>query len=317
MMKQDREFRKRFDARKQELEALFQSLYGPKRQYLDQLEDRLVSFWEKRPDGLKLLDERRGMDPDWYMARSAVGLTMYTDLFAGNLKGLEQKVPYLKELGVTYLHLMPVLKMPQGENDGGYAVDDFNTIDPKFGTNDDFIHLTETLHAHGISLCLDFVMNHTSSTHTWAMLAKQGNKEFQERYQCYDDRTYPDQYEKTVPQVFPTTAPGNFIWCEEMHKWVLSSFYPFQWDLDYHNPVVLNEMVSSMLHLANMGVDVFRLDAVPYIWKELGTTCRNLPQVHTIVRLFRIACEIVCPAVALKGEVVMAPRELAAYFGSP
>lgn len=316
-MKQEDVFQKRFDERKAELEQLYQSLYGNNRWYLDQLENRLRRFWEERPEELKRLDAEREGNDGWYMSASSEALTMYTDLFAKNLKGLEQKIPYLKELGVTYLHLMPVLKMPKGENDGGYAVDDFDTIDPKFGTNADFAHLATKLHENGISLCLDFVMNHTSSTHPWAMAAKAGSEEFQLRYQCYDDRSYPDAYEKTVPQVFPTTAPGNFVWCEEMHKWVLSSFYPFQWDLNYQNPVVLNEMISSMLHLANLGADVFRLDAVPYIWKQLGTTCRNLPQVHTIVRLFRLATEIVCPGTLLKGEVVMAPKELSAYFGSP
>ena len=160
-------------------------------------------------------------------------------------------------------------------------------------------------------------MNHTASTHKWAKAAEEGDEHYQNYYMCFSDRTYPDQYEKTTPEVFPTTAPGNFIWNEKMQKWVLSSFYPFQWDLNYRNPEVLIEMLSSALNLANMGVEVFRLDAVPYIWKELGTTSRNLPQVHSIVRIMRLALEIVCPAVILKGEVVMAPKELKAYFGTP
>lgn len=309
-------FDSRFNARKEELERLYRSLYGGNRWYLDQLEARMRSLAGERPEDLKKLDVKRAEDPNWYLGRGTLAMTMYTDLFAGDLKGLRAKVPYLKEMGLTYLHLMPLLKMPKDDNDGGYAVDDFDTIDGKFGTNEDFKALTRELRENGISLCMDFVMNHTSSTHTWAILAKEGNEEFQIRYLCYPDRTIPDQFEATVPEVFPSTAPGNFIWCEEMRKWVFSSFYPFQWDLNYQNPVVLNEMLSSMLRLANMGVEVFRLDAVPYIWKQLGTNCRNLPQVHTIVRIFRIVLECVCPAVILKGEVVMAPRELAAYFGT-
>lgn len=160
-------------------------------------------------------------------------------------------------------------------------------------------------------------MNHTASTHEWAKKAENGDKHYQDYYMCFSDRTYPDEYEKTTPEVFPSTAPGNFIWNEKMQKWVLSSFYPFQWDLNYRNPEVLNEMLSSALYLANLGVEVFRLDAVPYIWKKLGTTSRNLPEVHLIVRLMRIVLEIVCPSVILKGEVVMAPKELKAYFGTP
>lgn len=202
-------------------------------------------------------------------------------------------------------------------NDGGYAVEDFDTVDPALSTNKDLENLTRELRKAGISLCLDFVMNHTASTHRWAMAAKAGDPWFQAYYHLYDDRTIPDQYEQTVPQVFPNTAPGNFTWCEEMHKWVLTTFHDYQWDLNYANPAVFVDMTKSILHLANLGVEVFRIDAVPYSWKQLGTTCRNLPQVHTIVRMLRMVLECVCPAVILKGEVVMAPKELAAYFGTP
>ena len=202
-------------------------------------------------------------------------------------------------------------------NDGGYAVEDFDTVDPALSTNKDLENLTRELRKAGISLCLDFVMNHTASTHRWAMAAKAGDPWFQAYYHLYEDRTIPDQYEQTVPQVFPNTAPGNFTWCEEMHKWVLTTFHDYQWDLNYANPAVFVDMTKSILHLANLGVEVFRIDAVPYIWKQLGTTCRNLPQVHTIVRMLRMVLECVCPAVILKGEVVMAPKELAAYFGTP
>ncbi len=316
METQETPFHTRLRERQEELASLLGSLYGPDRAILTNLVERMATAWLKRSQNLKKLDEKRKEDPDWFLSRTMVGMTMYTHLFAGNLRQLEKRIPYLEEIGITYLHLMPILKKPQGENDGGYAVDDYGTIDPAFGTNEDFIHLTETLHHHGIALCLDFVLNHTSSTHAWAQRAKQGEKKYQQRYQCYSDRTWPDQYEKHVPEVFPSTAPGNFVFCGEMKKWVLSSFYPFQWDLNYHNPVVLIEMVSAMLHLANMGVDVFRLDALPYIWKELGTPSRNLPQVHTIARIFRLASEIVCPGIILKGEVVMAPREIASYFGT-
>ena len=207
--------------------------------------------------------------------------------------------------------------MPHPHNDGGYAVEDFDTVDPALGTNKDLENLTRELRKAGISLCLDFVMNHTASTHRWAMAAKAGDPWFQAYYHLYEDRTIPDQYEQTVPQVFPNTAPGNFTWCEEMHKWVLTTFHDYQWDLNYANPAVFVDMTKSILHLANLGVEVFRIDAVPYIWKQLGTTCRNLPQVHTIVRMLRMVLECVCPAVILKGEVVMAPKELAAYFGTP
>ena len=310
------EFERRFARHRDELEWLFIELYDD-RDALHRFEAMMREAWAYREEELRALDRAREANPLWYRGADMLGMTMYTNLFAGNLRGVMEQLPYLKELGVTYLHLMPLLKMPHPQNDGGYAVEDFDTVDPALGTNDDLIALTRSLRASGISLCLDFVMNHTADTHEWAMRAKAGDTQAQEYYFCYPDREIPDRYEQTVPQVFPATAPGNFTWNEAMRRWVLTSFYPFQWDLNYRNPEVITAMTRSMLHLANMGVEVLRIDAVPYIWKELGTSCRNLPQVHTIVRIIRMVIECVCPAVILKGEVVMAPKELAAYFGTP
>ena len=315
-MKDQTAFSTRFARHKDELEWLFMELYH-NREGLEVLEREMAEAYNARSAELKALDKARSADPDWYKRGNMFGMTMYTDLFAGNLKELAKKLPYLKEQKLTYLHLMPLLQMPHPHNDGGYAVEDFDTVDPALGTNKDLENLTRELRKAGISLCLDFVMNHTASTHRWAMAAKAGDPWFQAYYHLYDDRTIPDQYEQTVPQVFPNTAPGNFTWCEEMHKWVLTTFHDYQWDLNYANPAVFVDMTKSILHLANLGVEVFRIDAVPYIWKQLGTTCRNLPQVHTIVRMLRMVLECVCPAVILKGEVVMAPKELAAYFGTP
>ena len=316
--KSDQAFDERIAKNSEELHELLTELYGEQAdEAFRNLTELMKSSYAARPADLKRLDTKRLADPEWYKRGNMFGMTMYTDLFAGDLKKLADKVPYLKEQKLTYLHLMPLLKMPHPQNDGGYAVEDFDTVDPSLGTNEDLAALTKKLRAAGISLCLDFVMNHTASSHRWAKAAQAGDPKYQDYYYCYDDRTVPDQYDAVVPEVFPATAPGNFTWNEQMHKWVLTSFYPFQWDLNYRNPNVLVSVLSSVLGLANLGVEVFRIDAVPYIWKELGTNCRNLPQVHTIVRMLRIVLECVCPSVVLKGEVVMAPKELAAYFGTP
>ena len=242
----------------------------------------LEEAYQNRPAELRRLDDRREKEPNWYRNRTMLGMTMYPKLFAGGLKGVIEHLDYLSEQKITYLHLMPLLKMPHPYNDGGYAVEDFKQVDPEIGTNEELKRLTKELRKRGISLCLDVVMNHTADTHEWAIRAKRGEQEYMDRYQCYETREIPDQFEKTMPQVFPETAPGNFTWCEEMHRHVLTTFYPYQWDLNYHNPKVFNEMIGNILYLANMGVEVFRIDAVPYIWKELGTNCRNLPQVHLI-----------------------------------
>ena len=277
---------------------------------------RLKARYEERRASLKKLDAVREADPDWYKRNDMVGMMMYTEAFAGNLKGVEKRLPYIQECGVNYLHLMPLLDSPEGKSDGGYAVADFGKVRPDLGTMEDLAALTETCHKKGLSVCLDFVMNHTSEDHEWAKRARAGEKEFQDRYFFFDSFEIPGQYEKTCPQVFPTTAPGNFTWLEEEKKFVMTTFYPYQWDLNYRNPIVFHDMTDCLLNLTNQGVDIIRIDAVPYIWKELGTTCRNLPQVHSIVRMLRMICEIVCPGVLLLGEVVMEPVKVVPYFGT-
>ena len=276
----------------------------------------MYRFYTERKTALKTMDRERAKDPQWYKGNRMVGMMMYVDAFAGDLNGVLKHLDYIEECGVNYLHLMPLLDTPEGRSDGGYAVSDFRKVRPDLGTMEDLECLAEECHKRGVSICLDFVMNHTSEDHEWARKAKAGDPEYQNRYFFYDNYDLPAQFERTVPEVFPTTAPGNFTWVQEAGKYVMTTFYPYQWDLNYWNPVVLNEMAQNMLNLVNRGIDVIRIDAVPYIWKQLGTNCRNLPQVHTIVRIMRIICEIVCPGVLLLGEVVMEPDKVVPYFGS-
>ncbi|KIR02372.1 Sucrose phosphorylase [Lachnospiraceae bacterium TWA4] len=309
----DRRFKKHFD----ELKWLYMELYPGQDWAFDELCKNLYGLYEARNNDLRELDLKREADPTWYKKNDLLGMMMYVDAFAGNLNGVREKLDYVKECNVNYLHLMPLLDSPEGKSDGGYAVADFRKVRPDLGTMEDLQALTSECHKDGISVCLDFVMNHTSEDHEWARRARAGEKEYQDRFFVYDNYEYPSQFEKTVPQVFPTTAPGNFTWFGDMNKFVMTTFYPYQWDLNYWNPVVMNEMIYNMVNLANQGIDIIRLDAVPYIWKQLGTNCRNLPQVHTIVRIMRMISEIVCPSVLLLGEVVMEPKEVVPYFGTP
>ena len=310
------EFAARFSRHEDELKWLYCELYHSNMKAYDAFCGMLYAAWEQRPEKLKKMDRAREEYPDWYKGHALVGMLMYVDAFAGTLRGVQEKIPYITDCGVNYLHLMPLLESPKGRSDGGYAVSDFRKVQPELGTMEDLAALADEAHERGIALCLDFVMNHTSEDHEWARRARAGEKEYQDRYFFYDDWTIPNAFEQTVPQVFPTTAPGNFTWCEEAQKVVMTTFYPYQWDLNYANPVVFNEMTDNMLYLCNHGVDVIRLDAVPYIWKALGTTCRNLLQVHSLVRMMRMVCEIVCPGTLLLGEVVMEPSKVAPYFGT-
>lgn len=298
-----------------EMKWLYMELYNDEKAY-DYFVSMLYEYYQKRPAFLKALDESRVSNPDWYKGNDMLGMLMYTNCFAGTLKGVQKHLGYIKECGVNYLHLMPLLESPKGRDDGGYAVSDFRKVKPELGTMEDLVALSKKCHQNGMSVCLDFVMNHTSEDHAWAKRAKAGEKEYQDRYFFYNNWDIPNEFEKTCPQVFPQTAPGNFTWNEETQKVVMTTFWPYQWDLNYANPVVFNDMTADMMHLCNHGVDIIRLDATPYIWKELGTTCRNLPKVHTLVRLMRMATEIVCPGTLLLGEVVMEPKEVVPYFGT-
>ncbi len=310
------EFATRFRHHEDELKWLYCELYHNDMKAYEYFVDMLYRDWEARPEKLKMIDRVREERPDWYKSRDLVGMLMYVNAFAGTLNGVRKKLDYIADCGVNYLHLMPLLESPKGRSDGGYAVSDFRRVQPELGTMEDLAELANDCHERGIAVCLDYVMNHTSEDHEWARRARAGDKEYQNRYFFYDDWTIPNAFEQTVPQVFPTTAPGNFTWCEEAGKVVMTTFYPYQWDLNYANPIVFNDMTDSMLNLCNHGVDIIRLDAVPYIWKALGTSCRNLKQVHTLVRMMRMVCEIVCPGTLLLGEVVMEPSKVVPYFGT-
>ncbi len=312
---EDRVFAERLSRHHDELRWLYMELYGNSDMFAE-LCDQMKRYYDSRKESLKALDLKREKEGKWYRSRDMVGMMMYIDNFAGNLKGVQEKLPYLEKCNVNYIHLMPFLDSPKGRSDGGYAVADFRKVKPELGTMDDLAELADKCHEKGISLCMDFVMNHTSEDHEWAVKARRGDGEYMSRYFFYADPSIPAEYEKTVPQVFPTTAPGNFTWLPEIGHYVMTTFYPYQWDLNYRNPRVFNEMMYNFLYLANQGMDIIRIDAVPYIWKELGTDCRNLQQVHTIVRMMRMIGEIVCPGIVLLGEVVMEPEKVAPYFGT-
>lgn len=315
MKKSDAVFQKRLAKHHDELRWLYMELYGNESMFAE-LTSQMYEYYQARKISLKNRDEKKEAHPDWFKKNDMLGMMLYIDNFAGNIKGVQKKLDYLKSCNVNCIHLMPFLDSPEGRSDGGYAVADFRKVRPDLGTMEDLAVLTEDCHRKDMNVCMDFVMNHTSEDHEWAKRARQGDGEYMSRYFFYDNYDIPRKYEETVPQVFPTTAPGNFTYLPEMNHYVLTTFYPYQWDLNYKNPRVFNEMMYNFLYLANQGIDIIRIDAVPYIWKELGTSCRNLPKVHTIVRMMRIIGEIVCPSVILLGEVVMEPEKVVPYFGT-
>ena len=308
-------YQKRFERHFDELRWLYMELYDNSSMFAE-LCGKMEIFYQDRKKDLKALDKKREEHQDWYKQNDMLGMMFYIDNFAGNMKGVQSRLDYIDQCNVNYVHLMPFLETPKGRSDGGYAVSDFRKVQENLGSMEDLEDLTGACHKKGINVCMDFVMNHTSEDHEWAKKAREGDGEYMSRYFFFENSYIPSLYEQTVPQVFPTTAPGNFTYLPDQKHFVMTTFYPYQWDLNYKNPRVFNEMMYNFLFLANKGIDIIRIDAVPYIWKELNTPCRNLPQVHTIVRMMRMISEIVCPGVLLLGEVVMEPEKVVPYFGT-
>jgi len=282
--------------------------------YLERILLTAVDCWLSRPEDLCQLDVRRENDPNWYLSERMVGGSLYVDLFSGDLNQLRDKIPYLKDLGLTYVHLMPLFKDREGNSDGGYAISDYRSVNPELGTMEDLRALAHDFRAVGISLVIDFVFNHTSDDHEWAVRAQEGEREYLDYFHVYPDRSIPDQYERSLREIFPTIRRGNFTWQEGMQSWVWTTFNSFQWDLKYANPEVFRAMVEEMLFLANTGVEILRLDAVAFIWKQMGTNCENLPEAHLLIQAFNAVCRIAAPGLAFKSEAIVHPDEVVKYI---
>lgn len=292
-------------------------MYGNQYDYYYHLEELLVGMaqsWFARPAELKVLDAAREADPHWFQSNQMVGGVCYVDLFAGDLNGILAKIPYFKEMGLTYLHLMPLFRAPEGENDGGYAISSYREVNPVLGTMEQLAVLGSELRQSGISLVADFVFNHTSNEHEWALKAKAGDPEYQAYYLMFPDRQMPDAYEKTVREIFPDEHPGAFTYFPEIGKWVWTTFHAYQWDLNYRNPTVFIRMAAELLFLANVGVEVLRLDAVAFIWKQMGTNCENLPEAHVLIQAFNAVARIAAPALLFKSEAIVHPDEVVRYI---
>lgn len=304
----------RFDRWGDDLITALKSLY-PDTQVVKNILDILVENNKKRASSLHQRDRARTLQPDWFQSEKTVGYVCYTDLFAENLTGLNQKIPYLKQLGISYLHLMPLLEPRAGANDGGYAVKSYREIRGDLGSMSDLSATAELLHKSDIALTLDLVLNHVAKEHEWAVKAKSGDQKYRDYFYIYPDRTVPDQFEETLPEVFPDFAPGNFTFDEELQGWVWTTFNSYQWDVNWSNPDVFCEYADIIANLANHGIDCLRLDAIAFIWKRLGTTCQNEPEVHAITQALRAFAHIVAPSLIFKAEAIVGPAQVGAYLG--
>ncbi|MCW8826108.1 MAG: alpha-amylase family glycosyl hydrolase [Gammaproteobacteria bacterium] len=298
--------------------SLFRHLYGDRDDFNEQalsLVEIMAKQYIERPDVLKKSDIAREQDHNWFLNQKWVGMALYSDGFAEDLNGLKSKLSYFQELGVNLIHIMPILTCPKGESDGGYAVSDFRQINKDIGTMEDLQSLSDDLRKREILLTLDVVVNHTSNEHEWARRARSGEKKYQDYYYLFDNREVPDMFEETMPEIFPETSPGNFTWCEEMQKWVMTVFNRFQWDLNYSNPEVFIEILDIILFWSNKGADIVRLDAVAFLWKKIGSSSQNEREAHLILQLLKDCCQVTAPGTLFIAEAIVAPVEITKYFG--
>jgi amylosucrase len=315
----DNLFYTRFVANTAAIHHLYHELYNDhpfKDESFALLIQTITNAYQQRSAALIAQDAVKEAKGNWFLSNEITGMSLYVDRFCGNLQTLGEKLDYFKTLGVNFLHLMPVMQSPEGESDGGYAVSDFRKVDKRFGTLKDLKKVKSQMSKEGMYLMMDIVLNHTSHHHDWAVKAKQGDVKYQDYYYIYSDRSIPNQFDAAMPDVFPDTYPGNFTYNKDCNKWVMSVFHAYQWDLNFNNPSVLVAMLDTIFFYANIGVDILRIDAPAFIWKQIGTTCQNLPQAHTILRLIKQCVQVAAPGMALLGEAIVAPKEIMKYFGT-
>lgn len=281
-----------------------------------QLIEVIISAYKTRSADLKKKDEEKAAKGIWFLSNDIAGMSLYVDRFCGSIKKLGDKLDHFDKLGVNLLHLLPIFESPAGESDGGYAVSDFRKVDKRFGTLKDLQTLQQKMGDAGMYLMLDIVLNHTSRQHEWAVKAKNGDKKYQDYFYMFDDRSIPDEYERSMPEIFPESSPGNFTYIPECNKWVMTVFHSYQWDLNFTNPAVLIEMLDNIFFFAKLGVDILRIDAPAFIWKQMGTTCQNLPEAHTLLRLIKQCVMAASPGMAILGEAIVSPQEIMKYFGT-
>jgi amylosucrase len=311
------EFKKRFLTHFPELYQLLFKLYGNKYDLHIFLENLISDIWSAFKDRSKELvqyDNTRSKKLEWFLSHKAVGAVCYVDLFAGNFHGLIEKIEYLKKLGITYLHLMPIYASPQGESDGGYAVSDYRTFSEGLGSCNELRSLSKALRDSGIALSLDFVLNHTSDKHVWARKAVSGDSYFRKFYFIFTDHTEVEEYSSGLRDIFPQVRKGSFSWKKELNAWVWTTFNDYQWDLNYGNHEVFRAIVNEMLFLSNLGSDVLRFDAAAFLWKEKGTKCESLPKVHTLIRALKLASSLAAPQLQFKSEAIVHPDEVLQYI---
>jgi maltose alpha-D-glucosyltransferase / alpha-amylase len=254
-------------------------------------------------------------NPSWYM--NAVFYEVFVRAFHdsdgdghGDLRGLIEKLDYLQALGVDCLWLLPIYQSPF--RDGGYDISDYRQVLPEFGNRQDLIDLLQAAHWRGLRVVADLVLNHTSDQHPWFQSARTSKKSSFRDYYVWSDT---DQKYQDARIIFIDTESSNWTWDEKAEQYFWHRFYAFQPDLNFDNPRVRQEMLEVARFWLDLGVDGFRVDAVPYLIEREGTNCENLPETHAYLKELRRMIDLYYPGRVLLCEANQWPEDVRAYFG--
>jgi len=283
--------------------------------YADKNNDELNTFLAELED-LKRENSTPTQEEEWY--KDAVVYSLYVDLFNKDFKGLTEKLDYIQNLGANCIWLLPILDSPM--RDAGFDIKDYQMIRADLlglgedATNQEKLSLFQDFldeaHNRGLKVIFDIAMNHCSEEHPWFVDAKKGEESAYHDFFIWSDTT--EKY-KDARLLFKGMCPSNWEACGD--KYYFHRFFEFQPDLNYRNPTVLTTMTKNLLFWLNRGVDGFRADAIPYLWKEENTDCENLEKTHVIVKFYRAVLDFVRPNTLLLAEACQAPKNVVKYFG--
>jgi maltose alpha-D-glucosyltransferase / alpha-amylase len=289
--------------------AAWQQLYG--RDHEEQLKAFLLSL-----DDFKAQHSITPQEPEWY--KDVIVYSLYVDLFNKDFTGLTEKLDYLMQLGVNCLWLLPILDSPM--RDAGFDIRRYTKVRddllglpasaPEEEKKAVFRNFLREARRRGIKVIFDIAMNHTSDEHPWFLESRKGPENPFRDYYIWNKDT--NRYTATR-LLFKGMEDSN--WEPDGDWYYFHRFFSFQPDLNYRNPDVLTAMCNNLLYWVGEGVDGFRADAIPYLWKEEGTDCENLPLTHTIVKLFRAVLDYIRPNTLLLAEACQKPAEVVKYFG--
>ena len=242
---------------------------------------------------------------------SASVYCLYPDSFGGSLEGAAEQLDYIADLGIRTLWILPALSSPG--RDQGFDISDYTMVDPRFGGNRAFTRLLSEAKKRGMQTVFDVAINHCSDQHRWFREAVTDKNSVYRDYFIWSSSG--TEY-RQAPVVFSGMVDSNWTWNEEAGAWYFHRFYPFQPDLNYANPAVTAEMIRILWYWKKNGVDGFRMDAAHMLWKTEGTDCENLPQVHTILKIFRASLDLLSPGTMLLAEANQPVQGMLDYFGS-